>query len=153
MINALKALLSLSALLLLFWQCSSDTLYRSNQHAIQVGLSSIYTKKDTMPKLSAYGLGREDSLIYDTIAVKELFLPLKFDIDSTIYVIKILQRSDTVIFYHTKEQIYISDEDGFTFNMYLTKIAFTTNIIDSAAFLNPAIIYNETLQNVKLYLR
>lgn len=80
-------------------------------------------------------------------------MPLKFDIDSTIYVISISQRSDTVIFYHTKEQIYISDEDGFTFNMYLTKIAFTTNIIDSAAFINPAIIYNETLQNVKLYLR
>lgn len=152
MIKYLKSLTLLSILTLLVVQCSTDTVYRSNQHAVQVGLYSIYSKKDSTPSnVSAFGYGMT-ALIYDTAKVQEIFLPLKFDADSSIFIFKISQKTDTIIFYHSKEQIYISDEDGFAFNMHLNKIAFTNNIIDSAAFSNPEIIYNETLENVQLYL-
>lgn len=144
------------ATILTSWSCTDDSIYHSNQNAVQIGLYSSFGKTDkdtTLRRFSAYGIGHKDSLIYDTATVSKVFLPLKFDNDTTTFVLQAITVIDTITIIASKEEKYISREHGFTFNMLVKKIIYTNNFIDSAAINYPSIIYNENLQNVKIYIR
>ena len=148
----IKGLLLLAAISAVVWQCAQDEVYMSNQNAVQIGLASIYTMTDsTVDKFSAYGLNRTDS-IYARAQTKVAFLPLRFDSDTTVFVLQTYLRRDTMAFIHTKEQTFVSSDDGFAFNLQLKAIYYTTNFIDSVVITNPSINYNENIQNVKIYL-
>ena len=138
----------------MFWQCAQDTVFLSNQNAVQVGFASVYTGRDTtLGEFTAFGLGREDSMIYNKVKTQTAFLPLRFDIDTTTFIIKNYGLIDTIVFRHTKEPYYVSADDGFTFNLLIEKVLFTENFIYNISVLNSGVNYNESNQNVKIYIR
>ncbi len=138
----------------LFWQCAQDDFFLSNQNAVQIKFASIYTGNDTtLGKFTAYGLGRADSLIYDSVSTQTAFLPLRFDIDTTAFIIQNYSMRDTIVFSHTKEPYYVSADDGFTYNLSIEKVTFTENFIYNISVLNSGVNYNESDQNVKIYIR
>ncbi len=146
--------IAISLLTVTLWRCSKDTLFLSNQNAVQVGFYSSHTGKDTtILNFSAHGLGRlKDSLIYKNDTTNKAFLPLRFDGDTTKFVLKMFLRFDTVTFIHTKNEVYISSEGGFTYNLHLKKIEYTQNFVDTAVVAIPGVNYNENTENVKIYI-
>lgn len=137
--------------------CSKDTVYMSNQYAVQVGFYSAYTGKDsTVTSLSAHGIGRSDSLIYDSATVKSIYLPLKLHEERTQFVLTTLlagvSRQDTLTFVATKKPHYVNGEEGFAFDFQLSKVYCSSNFVDTVVISDPAVNYNETFQNVKVYI-
>lgn len=138
----------------LLWQCAQDSVFLSNQNAVQVGFVSIYTNKDTtLNEFTAYGLNRTDSIIYSKSKSQVAFLPLRYDQDSTAFIIQNYANIDTVIFTHSKEPYYVSADDGLTFNFQIKKVGFTENFINKVSIVYTGVNYNENSQNVKIYIR
>ena len=128
----------------------------SNQYAVQVAFISAYTGKDsTLTSLSVNGVGN-DSLIYDSATVKSIYLPLKFNDQSTRFVLKTflagVPRQDTITLLASKTPHYVSGEDGFAFDFQLSKVYCTSFFVDTVIVLNTGVNYNETYPNVKAYI-
>ncbi len=138
---------------ILFYSCTdSGELCLSNQQSVQVQLKSKYTKKDTTLKLTVYSTGI-DSMVYDTIDVKNLFLPLSMINDTSEFILKVKTSRDTLRFIHSKELNYISKECGFIFDFDLDTILYSDYLfIDSISIINKSIIYGQNINNVEVYI-
>lgn len=135
-------------------RCDQASICLSNQHAVQVSLYSARsaTDKDTsLTSASVIGVEMPDS-VYKNTTIQELFLPLSFTSDTTAFVIHTNTLRDTVWFSHTKELYYISRECGFSFNFKMDSVWTTQTFIDSVAINYDEINYNESAENVKIYI-
>jgi hypothetical protein len=134
--------------------CDEDSICLSNQHAVQASLySALYTTDEdtSLSDASVIGVELTDS-VYANETIQDLFLPLSFTSDTTIYVIYNNTLRDTVWFSHTKELYFISGECGFSFNFHLDSVWTTHIFIDSVAIYYDEINYNESVENVKIYI-
>lgn len=135
--------------------CNQAEMCLSNQNAIQTTFYSAYytTDKDsTLSDASVYGFGNEDSLIYNEEDITEMYLPLSFEEDETVYIITNKSLHDTIWIEHTKELNFISRDCGFSFNFEIDTIRYTKAFIDSVALIYPDVKYGESFENVKIYL-
>ncbi len=144
--------------------CACDTnedICLSNQQSIQGMFYSSYYDSDnetdtTVANISIVGLlnGEEvDSIIYNNDSIDNCYMPLSMFSDTTRYLVKIKSTSDTITFVHDKELSFISEDCGFIFKFNLDTVFYsTTSFIDSVAIEYKKIIYNETKNNVKIYI-
>ena len=142
-------------LAILFGRCESSDLCLSNQNSAQVGLYSAYstTDKDTvLTDLYVLGVGREDSLLYDSVYLNKMFLPLSMHTDTTTYLVKVKTLLDTIWFVYNRDLTYVSGDCGMAVEIELDTIWFTGRFIDSVAIIQPFIRYNENIENIKLYI-
>ncbi len=126
----------------------------SNQNSVQASLYSAYSPddKDTvLTDLYVQGVGN-DSLLYDSVATSSLFLPLAMHTDTTAYRIKVKALLDTIWFVYKRDLSYISGNCGLTMNIEIDTVFFTGRFIDSVAINYPYILYNENIENVKIYI-
>ncbi len=135
---------------------SADDFCLSNQQSVQATFYSSSTDNDSTVSdvtIRAINSIAEDDTIYNTEEVTESFLPLSMINDTTSYVIQILNQKDTISFVHSKELDFISEECGFIFKFEVDTVLHTNiSFIDSVTIEYPSIIYNESTENVKIYL-
>ena len=155
--------------LVIVWSCTNDDFCLSNQNAVQVGFysRSVAVEKDSiLSGIHVHRVGLVDTLLpYDSVNVKNLFLPLNFhgdtEKDSTGFVIRQRLRSgdeekinaDTIVFYHRKELVFISGECGMFYNMIIDSLRYTTIFIDTVRMEYPHVKYDENIENVKIYIQ
>lgn len=101
--------------------------------------------KDTiLEDITVYGIGREDSLLYDQDTTKAIsFRPSPF-VDTTEIVIVYGTLYDTLTFYYSRELRMISTECGFAFLFDIKELNNTSNFIDSVSLIDPKLEGIET---------
>jgi len=127
----------------------------SNQNAAQAGLYSSYHSGDVdtmLNDLYILGIGREDSLLYDSAHVSELFLPLSMHSDTTGFIVRVRTLTDTLWFSYTRDLSYVSGECGMAVEMNIDTVWHTDRFLDSVAIIQPLIRYNENVENIKIYI-
>ncbi len=148
-------------MLTMLFSCDAgaDELCISNQQSVQIGLYSANTidaPDTTLQNVTIFGINNmvpSDSLITDSAIVSKAFLPLNMFSDTTRYVMKIGNASDTISFIHRKNLSFISEECGFIFQFDVDTVLHTEySFIDSVSINYPSVIYNENLENVKIYI-
>ncbi len=141
-------------IIIFFGGCSIDEACLSNQNAAQAGFYSAWSvvdKDSLLTDVSVFGLDRTDSL-YRKESLRELFLPLDFNRDTTAFVIAVKTLKDTLWMIHSKELDFISGNCGYFFSFELDTVMFTRAFIDSVAIGYPSVKYGESEQNIKLYI-
>lgn len=136
------------------WGCNAeDDLQLSYQHTVQVGLYSRHTHNDTtLMAVQVYGVGREDSLLYDVESVGSLFLNLNLSRCTTEYVFRTQTLEDDIFFGYHKQKVPVSGSSGIAMEVTLDTVGHTTTFIDSIAVVEPVIRYNESLENIQIYI-
>ena len=135
-------------------RCETDEACLSNQHAVQATLLSAWWEEDTdttLSDVSVIGLDMSDS-IYNEESLSDLFLPLRFDTDTTSFIISNKTLKDTLHIVSAKELDFISGECGYIFSFEIDTIMHSSAFIDSVSIIYPNIKYGETTENIKLYI-
>jgi hypothetical protein len=137
-----------------FFACDESDYCLENQQSVQTTFYSAYDDDDTtVSAVSFYGIGRSDSLVYDSAEVDDAYLTLSMFSDTTAYVVDIDGFKDTLYFVHQKELDFVSEDCGFIFRFEIDTVLFTNiSFIDSVAVTYSPIIYNEDIENVAIYL-
>lgn len=138
----------------LFAACNAeDDMQLSYQHTAQVGLYSTKTHNDTaLTNVQVYGIGREDSLLYDVASTGSLFLNMNMNEDVTEYVIRTQTLEDRLTFHYRKRLSPVSGSAGIAMEISIDSIGHTRTFIDSLSIVKRDINYNESLENVRLYI-
>ncbi len=140
---------------------SGSDICLSNQQSVQGNFySSYYNYTDDVDTfvapISIVGLSDGvpvDSIIYQNDSIDNCYMPLSMFHDTTQYLIKVNNSSDTISFVHNKELSFISEECGFIFDFKLDTIMYSnTSFIDTVIIYDNEIIYNESTPNVKIYI-
>ncbi len=135
---------------------NTDDFCLSNQQSVQASFYSSITLNDSTVSdvtIRAIESVAEDDTIYNSETVSESFLPLSMMNDTSRFLIQILNQKDTVSFVHSKELSFISEECGFIFTFELDTVLHSNiSFIDSVSIEYPSIVYNESTENVKIYL-
>ncbi len=105
----------------------------------------------TVDDVSVYGLGREDSLLYDSASVRRNSLPLDPNSDITTFVVLFPENSDTLTFHHTTSPFFHSYECGYVLHYDLSGFEYSTNVIDSVR-LEISKITHQYERHLKIYL-
>ncbi len=142
--------------LVIIISCNNDDFCLSNQQSVQASFYSSITFKDSTVSdvtIRAIESVADDDTIYNSEVVSESFLPLSMMNDTSRFLIQILNQKDTVSFVHSKELSFISEECGFIFEFELDTVLHSNiSFIDSVSIEYPSIVYNESTENVKIYL-
>lgn len=107
---------------------------------VNTGFYNIYDEemKDTiLENITVYGIGREDSLLYDQDTTRLISFRLSPYVDTTEIVIAFGLLYDTLTFYYSRELRMISPECGFAFLFDIRELNKTSNFIDSVSLIDP----------------
>jgi len=149
-------LLYITGFCLLFFSCESEE--SCEQSTVSALNASFYTILDSIPEsisvdnFTVYGIGREDSLIYDQASsVGNFILPLSPSYDTTGFVFTLGAEIDTIIFLYSRELHLLSMECGFATYYYIERIDNTSNSIDSISVVNEKVTTGDD-ENIQIYL-
>ena len=132
---------------------NTDDMLLSYQHTVQVGLYSRSTHNDTtLTSVQVYGIGREDSLLYDVESVSSLFLNMNMNADNTQYVFKTQTLQDELFFSYRKRLSPVSGSGGITMELTLDSVGHTSVFVDSVAITYAEVNYNESRENVQIFV-
>lgn len=141
--------------------CMQDLMFSMKAEVYRMvfdaSIEQFVPEKYSLP-ISLCGLGK-DSLIYDSQNTSSLNIPLqKLDtISSFVFTTTIqvdtnyITTTDTIDFYHTNEQEFISLECGCIVTNSLVGVAQTTHRIDSVVIVSPEVNL-QSENNIKIYL-
>lgn len=141
--------------------CMQDLMFSMKAEVYRMvfdaSIEQFVPEKYSLP-ISLCGLGK-DSLIYDSQNTSSLNIPLqKLDTISSFVFITTIQvdtnyitTTDTIDFYHTNEQEFISLECGCIVTNSLVGVAQTTHRIDSVVIVSPEVNL-QSENNIKIYL-
>ncbi|MBO5345812.1 MAG: hypothetical protein J6A44_02770 [Paludibacteraceae bacterium] len=141
--------------------CMQDLMFSMKAEVYRMvfdaSIEQFVPEKYSLP-ISLCGLGK-DSLIYDSQNTSSLNIPLqKLDtISSFVFTTTIqvdtnyITTTDTIDFYHTNEQEFISLECGCIVTNSLFGVAQTTHRIDSVVIVSPEVNL-QSENNIKIYL-
>lgn len=141
--------------------CMQDLMFSMKAEVYRMvfdaSIEQFVPEKYSLP-ISLCGLGK-DSLIYDSQNTSSLNIPLqKLDtISSFVFTTTIqvdtnyITTTDTIDFYHTNEQEFISLECGCIVTNSLVGVAQTTHRIDSVVIVSPEVNLRSE-NNIKIYL-
>ena len=141
--------------------CMQDLMFSMKAEVYRMvfdaSIEQFVPEKYSLP-ISLCGLGK-DSLIYDSQNTSSLNIPLqKLDtISSFVFTTTIqvdtnyITTADTINFYHTNEQEFISLECGCIVTNSLVGVAQTTHRIDSVVIVSPEVNL-QSENNIKIYL-
>ncbi len=149
-------LLYITGLCLMFYSCESEK--KCELSTVSILNAGFYSVPDSIPEavfvddLTIYGIGREDSLIYDQASsVGSFVLPLSPSCDTTGFVFTLGADTDTIIFLYSRELHLLSMECGFTTYYYIERIDNTSNVIDSISVVNEKVTTGDD-ENIQIYL-
>ena len=132
---------------------SDDDALLSYQHTIQVGLYSMHTGNDTtLSDFSVYGIGREGIAIYDTTSLHSMYLNLNMHRCTTEFILKTQTLVDNMFVSYHKSLTPVSGSAGIAMEITIDSVGHTQTFIDSSVVVYKEIKYNESLENVRLYV-
>lgn len=102
--------------------------------------------------LSLYGIGKEDSLIYQGIDTNKVNFKLDPFSDSTKIVIMGFSKTDTLTFIYNRHLELVSPECSFAMFFDIHTILRTTNFIDSLSLLDNTLDAN-TQEHLQIFVR
>lgn len=133
-----------------------------NQSSIpQAGFYSSTTDKAiSVDSIKIYGIGAPgDSALNSSINASSVYLPFRSDKPSTSFAFRYLssylnrpELIDTLTFDYDSEPRFVSEECGAMFFYRITKLSYTTHLIDSVAILD-SLINNLDIQRIRVYFR
>jgi hypothetical protein len=115
-----------------------------------VTLNGEHDKDTVLQGTMIYGVGREDSLLYNG-AVGKFILPLDAHRDSCAFVVAGPSLKDTLTFHYRRTTRLLSFECGFIAEFNDLRAVHTHHMIDSTAVIN-ALVTNTNDENIKIYL-
>ena len=132
---------------------AEDDMQLSYQHTVQAGLYSMHTHNDTtLTQVQIFGIGREDSLLYDVETIGKLFLNLNLSRCTTEFVFCTQTLQDDLFFTYRKQKEPVSGSSGIAMELTLDSVGHTTTFIDSIAIVESKIRYNESLENIQIFV-
>ncbi|MBS4013739.1 MAG: hypothetical protein KGZ97_08265 [Bacteroidetes bacterium] len=154
-LNKYCLILILALIPKMFSSCDSSEICRENTETpLRVG---FYNKDDfsataIVDSITVYGLGREDSLIYDNAKnVTRVELPLNNAKDTTSFVLIFPQNQDTITIIYSRKITLLSVGCGFTTFYTLSKAQSTKNEIFNSDIQNSNVI-NDLNEHIKVYI-
>ncbi len=143
--------------------CDESSLCLSGQNAIQSGLYSGASGVEKDTTLNGFYLWGYDDLsdvdlplLIDSASVKNMYMPTNLDRDSTVFILRektvASDLTDTILFVYSRELNYVSGDCGFSYNLNLDTVIYSINFIDSVVISYPSVLYNENLENVKIFI-
>ncbi|WP_300811974.1 DUF6452 family protein [uncultured Bacteroides sp.] len=107
--------------------------------------------KDTLASLTVTAFATDSVIINNQTEVKNLSLPLRYTVDSTVLVFHYPEgNEDTIILRHTNTPYFLSMDCGYQMKQAITGCTYTRHTLDSIYISNPeADIYGT--ENLKLF--
>lgn len=117
-------------------------------------LVNLTLKSDTDPdaeaidSITVYGEGMEEFLLYDTLSLSNIELPLFPGAESVSFIIRHGSFTDTVMISYSSELQFISKACGYSFFYKVREVNYTTNSINRILVINDYITpgYEENLR-------
>lgn len=132
---------------------NEDDVQLSYQHTVQVGLYSMHTHNDTtLTEVQIYGVGRADSLLYDEESAGSLFLNMRMAHDTTEFVFRTQTLEDDLFFRYSRRLEPVSGTAGIAMEITLDSVGHTNTFIDSVAIVYNKVKYNESRENVQIFV-
>lgn len=103
--------------------------------------------------ISIYGLGREDSLIYEIDTISYALLQLSPAADTVGFVFDYGSFSDTISFLYKTNKHFESIECGFIANFDIDTVKYSENAIDSVALIDNTITSEDEQEHVKIFFK
>ncbi|WP_430816702.1 DUF6452 family protein [Carboxylicivirga sp. RSCT41] len=143
--------------------CDESDLCLSGQNAIQSGLysgASGVENDTTLTGIYLWGLEPGSAiakeLLIDSADVTSMYMPTDLHRDTTTFVLRektvASDLQDTLVFIYERQLNYVSGDCGFSYDLELDTVISTFNVIDSVVISYSSVLYNETLENVKIYI-
>jgi hypothetical protein len=107
----------------------------------------------TLPALTLFGIGREDSLLADDLASSRIYVPLNENLDSTRFFLQPDSTSvggDTLTVLYKRSLDFVSSGCGFTTLYQIDTVTCTAHYVDSVVLASKKIVTTNAT-NVKLY--
>lgn len=107
----------------------------------------------TLPALTMYGIGREDSLLADEVRDSVIYVPLDQNTDITRFYIRpdtTMNNGDTLTLAYKRTLNFVSSGCGFATLFNLDTAYCTYHYIDSIALVNSKIITSNAI-NIQIY--
>jgi len=112
------------------------------------------TEEDsTLPALTMFGIGREDSLLADTLPAASMYVPLNQNLDTARFFLQpdsTLTNGDTLTVMYKRSLQFVSSGCGFTTYYDIDSVACTAHYVDSIVLATKKIVTTNAI-NVKLY--
>ncbi len=149
--------------LVLLVACDESSLCLSGQNAIQSGLYSGVSgeaKDTTLTGVYLWGYDDREASdlpsLIDSARVQKMYMTTNIDRDSTVFILRehtiASDLRDTILFIYSRELNYVSGDCGFTYDLHIDTVIHTINFIDSVVVSYPSVLYNENLENVKIFI-
>ncbi|QEC52627.1 hypothetical protein EDD80_10783 [Anseongella ginsenosidimutans] len=141
---------------LLLSACEESACDTSTRTAIQLKFYSRTTDsipKDTVITLDLegiYGIGREDSILFEGASVSLVTLPLPLEGDSCQFVMEFPTQSDTLTLTFDRQLRYISKGCGFVTWFTIRDATITENAVRNISIVEPSVTTSNE-ENIKLY--
>ena len=120
---------------------------------VETGFYNSLSLKDTLLKdVTLYGIGREDSLLYNDIDTNRLKYRLSPFSDTTKIVLHAFSKVDTLTFYYNRHLELVSQSCGFAMFFDIKEINFTKNFIDSLFLIDHSLDASKT-EHLQVFIR
>jgi hypothetical protein len=149
--------LMLPGFFVLFWAFISCNQNLCEEPTDVNFILGFYTMDDGIERdsvlnnLTIYGVGREDSLLYNQASARKITLPLSLLSDTSRFVFRINESSDVCVISYTRFVRLISHDCGFITEFDIHDFEHTGINIDSVAIIHPKVTNFEE-EHVKIFL-
>lgn len=129
--------------------CSSESCDEPYDALVNISLRSDAAPEiGRIDSITVYGTGMEESVLYDTLSLSLLELPLFPGAESLSYIIRHGSLTDTVTIEYTSEMQFISKACGYSFFYTIRGVNYTTHSINRILIINDYITpgYEENLR-------
>ncbi len=148
-----KRLLILTAILLVVISSCEKECYHKPKTMLNADFFTIEDEEElevTLEGVSVYGVGREDSLLYENADVGRISLLLDGNSEETGFVMQVGDMADTLTFHHTETPFLYSYECGYILHFEIKDYGYTTNFIDSIDVVRTKITHRYE-KHIKVY--
>jgi len=142
------------ALLLAFSSCDENLCEESTDVNFILGFYTIEDDRvidSIVSNLTIYGIGREDSLLYNQVVARKITLPLSPTSDTSRFILRINETEDVCVFTYTRFVRLISHDCGFITEYDILGFDHTNNNIDSVAIIQSTVTNFEE-EHIKIFL-
>lgn len=129
--------------------CSSESCEEPFDALVNLTLrSDTDPDAESIDSITVFGAGMEEFLLYDTISVSSIELPLFPGSESVSFIIRHGSFTDTVMISYSSELQFISKACGYSFFYTVREVNYTTNSITRILVINDFITpgYEENLR-------
>jgi hypothetical protein len=155
------------AFALLAYACNTDKICNENRSTyLKIGIYGIQKVDNKVNvglldsiKVTIFGIGRPDSLIYNEATTSEIILPLSQLKDTSVFDIKIIHertkedyKLDNYTLIYKRSKVFINYDCGFRTDFVIDTIIPALNAFDSLYF-NTRVVTDANEEHIKIFYR